>query len=228
GPAFLRKLERRPSLATPQAVPEVRPHDRESLGRHRPLLPPGEQGSLGLRRGPEQQNPHDPTSFLWPARRGVLSPENPRLHAPGNLKIQEKLPTHFGEEPLFVEPRLIGNLDVVSVRVADVCREVVGTPFGPKARFLDWSSSRVYRRLVAGPAHVRALGGASDVKVFGDFAILQPETRIAIDGETEKSIELVGHVDAKRLKHLLVEFARPIQIRDGEVNMINHGVPLFA
>jgi len=36
----------------------------------------------------------------------------------------------------FVEPRLIGNLDVVSVRVADVCREVVGTPFGPKARFL--------------------------------------------------------------------------------------------
>ena len=37
---------------------------------------------------------------------------------------------------LFVEPRLIGNLDVVSVQVADVCREVVGTPFGPKARFL--------------------------------------------------------------------------------------------
>ncbi len=37
---------------------------------------------------------------------------------------------------LFVEPRLIGNLDVVSIRVADVCREVVGTPFGPKARFL--------------------------------------------------------------------------------------------
>ncbi len=42
-----------------------------------------------------------------------------------------------GSYLLFVEPRLIGNLDVVSVRVADVCREVVGTPFGPKARFLD-------------------------------------------------------------------------------------------
>jgi len=44
----------------------------------------------------------------------------------------------FGRWPylLFVEPRLIGNLDVVSVRVADVCREVAGTPFGPKARFL--------------------------------------------------------------------------------------------
>ena len=41
-----------------------------------------------------------------------------------------------GSYLLFVEPRLIGNLDVVSVRVADVCREVVGTPFGPKARFL--------------------------------------------------------------------------------------------
>jgi catechol 2,3-dioxygenase-like lactoylglutathione lyase family enzyme len=27
---------------------------------------------------------------------------------------------------------------------------------------------------------VRALGGECDVKVFGDFAILQPETRIAI------------------------------------------------
>jgi len=42
-----------------------------------------------------------------------------------------------GSYLLFVEPRLVGNLDVVSVRVADVCREVVGTPFGPKARFLD-------------------------------------------------------------------------------------------
>src|ERR1700751_245825 len=131
-----------------------------------------------------------------------------------------------GSYLLFVEPRLRGNLDVVSVRVADVCREVVGTPFGPKARFLDCSSSHVYRRLVAGPDGVGALGGEGDVKVFGDFAILQPETRIAIDGETQKSIELVGHVDAKRLKHLLVKFARPIQVRDGEGNMITHGFAL--
>src|ERR1700693_3348472 len=127
---------------------------------------------------------------------------------------------------LFVEPRLVGNLDVVSIRVADVCREVVGTPFGPKARFLDRSSSHVYRRLVAGPDSVRALGGEGDIKFFGDFTILQPETRIAIDGETEKSIELVRHVDAKRLKHLLVKFARPIHMRDGELNMVNHGIPL--
>jgi len=41
-----------------------------------------------------------------------------------------------GSYLLFVEPRLIGDLDVVSVRVTDVCREVVGTPFGPKAWFL--------------------------------------------------------------------------------------------
>src|SRR6202043_2413928 len=66
------------------------------------------------------------------------------------------------------------------------------------------------------------------VKVFGDFAILQPETRLAIDGETEKSIELVGHVDAKRLKHLLIEFTRPFQVRDGEIDMVNHGLPPFV
>src|SRR6202023_1410749 len=112
-----------------------------------------------------------------------------------------------GSYLLFVEPRLTGNLDVVSVRVADVCREVVGTPFGPKARFLVGSSSRVYRRLVADPDSLRALGGECDVKVFGDFAILQPETRNVIDGETALGnlIELVGHVDAKRLQHLLVK-----------------------
>src|ERR1700738_250122 len=131
---------------------------------------------------------------------------------------------------LFVKPRLIGNLDVVSVRVADVCREVVGTPFGPKARFLVRSSSRVYRRLVACPDSVRALGGECDVKVFGDFAILQPETRLAIDGETAhgRLIELVGHVDAKRLKHLLVKFGRPFQVRDGEINVVNHCLPPFV
>src|SRR5258707_6967529 len=101
-----------------------------------------------------------------------------------------------GSSLLFVEPRLIGNLDVVSVRVADVCREVVGTPFGPKARFLVGSSSRVHRRLVAGPDSVRALGGECDVKVLGDFALLEPETRNGIDGETALGdlIGLVGHV----------------------------------
>src|ERR1700746_735498 len=134
-----------------------------------------------------------------------------------------------GSYLLFVEPRLIGHLDVVSVRVADVCREVVGAPVGPKARFLVGSSSRVHRRLVAGPDSVRALGRECDVKIFGDFAILQPETWNVIDGETALGnlIELVGHVDAKRLKHLLVKFARPFQVRDGEINMVNHCHPSF-
>src|SRR6266478_6475488 len=134
------------------------------------------------------------------------------------------------QDLLFVEPRLIGNLDVVSVRVADVCREVVGTPFGPKARFLVSSSSRVYRRLVAGPDSVRALGGECDVKVFGDFAILPPETRNVIDGETAdgRLTDLVRHVDAKRSEQLLVKVARPVQVRDGEINMVNHGSPLFV
>src|SRR5690348_6968066 len=128
----------------------------------------------------------------------------------------------------FVEPRLVGNLDVVSVRVADVCREVVGAPFRSKARLLLRSSSRVDSCLVAGPDSVRALGGECDVKVFGDRAVLQPEARLAIDGKPEDSLELVGHIDAKRLKHLLEEFARPIQIRDGKVNMVNnHGFPPF-
>src|SRR6266853_1582773 len=121
-------------------------------------------------------------------------------------------------------------IDVVSVRVADVCREVVGAPFGPKARFLVGSSSRVHRRLVAGSDSVRAFGGECDVKVFGDFAILQPETRNVIDGETAlgRLTDLVRHVDAKRLKHLLVKFARPFQVSDGEINMVNHGFPLFV
>src|SRR5229473_6960333 len=97
----------------------------------------------------------------------------------------------------------------------------------PKARFLVGSSSRVHRRLVAGPDSVRALGCECDVKILGDFAILQPETRNVIDGETALGnlIELVGHVDAKRLKHLLVKFARPFQVRNGEINMVNHGFP---
>jgi hypothetical protein len=43
-----------------------------------------------------------------------------------------RLAPKLSQNLLFVEPRLIGNLDVVSVRVADVCREVVGTPFGPR------------------------------------------------------------------------------------------------
>ncbi len=68
--------------------------------------------------------------------------------------------------------------------------------------------------------------------VFGvtSVAILQPETRLGIDRENRvQLIELVGHVDAKRLKQLLVKFARPFQVRDGEINMVNSmAFPLFV
>src|SRR4029077_4783673 len=114
--------------------------------------------------------------------RNVPSTSNLRYFAPrpryGNARGRTMAPDLRwvdGSSLLLVEPRLIGNLDVVSVGVADVCREVVGTPFGPKARFLVGSSSRVHRRLVAGPYGVRALGCECDVKIFRDFAILQPE-----------------------------------------------------
>src|SRR4029077_1528949 len=104
-----------------------------------------------------------------------------------------------------------------------------GAPFGPKARLLVGSGSRVYCRLVAGPDSVRALGCECDVKVFGDFAILQPETRLGIDCETKQLIELVRHLDAKWSEHLLVKLARPFQVRDGEINMVdNHGFPLLV
>src|SRR6202008_818296 len=104
--------------------------------------------------------------------RKMFEPGRPgRLHASFLIRAFDQPPQHWpevwcldGSYLLFVEPRLIGNLDVVSVRVADVCREVVGTPFGPKARFLVRSSSRVYHRLVAGPDSVRALSGECDVK----------------------------------------------------------------
>src|SRR4029077_12718956 len=85
------------------------------------------------------------------------------------------IPHQFDIAYRFVEPGLVGNLDVVAVRIADVCREVVGAPFRSKARFLLRSSSRVYRCLVAGPDSIRAPGGECDVKVFGDRAVLQPE-----------------------------------------------------
>src|SRR4029077_11266594 len=99
----------------------------------------------------------------------------------GSFPLRALPPPNGGSYLLLVEPRLIGNLDVVSVRASDVCREVVGTPFGPKVRFLVGGRSGACRALVAGPDSVRALGGQGDVKVFGDFAILQPETRNVID-----------------------------------------------
>ena len=47
-------------------------------------------------------------------------------------------------------------------------------------------------------------------------------------GSNHFNKQTIGHVDAKRLKQLLVKFARSFQVRDGEINMVNHGFPPFV
>src|SRR6188508_2833374 len=64
-----------------EAVREVRRHDRPSLGRHRGLLPAGQQGLARLRRGAQQQDPGDPAARLRPARQGLPAAQDPHLHA---------------------------------------------------------------------------------------------------------------------------------------------------
>src|SRR5215470_16157383 len=64
GTAVLRELAFEPQVAAPQAVREVRRHDRLALGWHCRLLPAGEQGLARLRRGAQQQNPGDPAPRL--------------------------------------------------------------------------------------------------------------------------------------------------------------------
>ena len=68
-------------VAAAEAVREVRGHDRPSLGRHRGLLPAGEQGLARLRRGAQQQDPGDPAARLRPARQGLPAAQDPHLHA---------------------------------------------------------------------------------------------------------------------------------------------------
>ena len=64
GSSVLRQLAEFPQVATPGAISEVRRYGRSSLGRHRGLLPRGEQGALGIRRGIQQQGPCPPASGL--------------------------------------------------------------------------------------------------------------------------------------------------------------------
>ena len=81
GTALLRELAREPEVAAAEAVREVRRHDRPSLGRHRGLLPAGQQGLARLRRGAQQRDPGDPAARLRPARQGLPAARNPHLHA---------------------------------------------------------------------------------------------------------------------------------------------------
>ena len=99
GAAILRAMEVGLEVAAPEAVREIRPDDRGALGRDRVVLPGGEQGALGLRGRDQQQDPRDPTTGLRTSRRRVPPPQNPDVHAAGNLKSVPKLPTRLGEEP---------------------------------------------------------------------------------------------------------------------------------
>src|SRR5512135_3651058 len=99
GAPILRAMEVGAEMAAPQAVREVRPDDRGTLGRDRAVLPGGKQGAIGLRRRDQQQDPRHPTTSLRTSRRGAPPPQNPHMHVAGNLKKNPKLPTRFGEEP---------------------------------------------------------------------------------------------------------------------------------
>ena len=91
------------AVATSQAVREVSPTDRATLGRHRRLLQAREQGRARLRRRAQQQDPRHPASRLRVTRRGIPPPESPHLHAAGAVKSGES--THTAsrrpEDPLF-------------------------------------------------------------------------------------------------------------------------------
>src|SRR6516164_11615545 len=101
-------------VATPQAVREVRADGRGALGRDRVVLPGGEQGPLGLRRGDQQQDPRHPTTGVRTSGPGVPPPQNPHVHAAGNLKVGPKLPTRLGEEPVFTAFSMYSVYSMVS------------------------------------------------------------------------------------------------------------------
>ena len=89
---ILRALEVGSEVAATQAV-RFRADDRRALGRHRVVLPGGEQSAVGVRRRNQQQDPRHPKTSLWTSRRGIPPPQNPHLHAARNLKNGPKF-TH--------------------------------------------------------------------------------------------------------------------------------------
>src|SRR5262249_44912967 len=97
GGAVLGELAGWPQGAAAQTLREIRRDDRPSLGRHRGLLSPGEQGLARLRRRAQQQNPGDPAPRLRLARRTISASQNSHLHAAGALTLTR-----------FETPRLFG------------------------------------------------------------------------------------------------------------------------
>ena len=79
--SLLRKLARLTQVAAPETLREVCRDDRPTLGRHRGLMPAGEQGGFGNSRGREQQDLCHSAGELRRTGRGVLAPESPHMHA---------------------------------------------------------------------------------------------------------------------------------------------------
>src|SRR5262249_40106009 len=103
GGAVLGELAGWPQGAAAQTLREIRRDDRPSLGWHRGVLSPGEQGLARLRRRAQQQNPGDPAPRLRLARRTISASENshcaltltrfetPRLFGPSILTTGEQI-----------------------------------------------------------------------------------------------------------------------------------------
>src|SRR5207245_7090314 len=102
GLALLRRLARCPQVATPGTLREVRPACRGSLGPHRVLLPPRQQGRPGLRRGTQQQDPHHPKASLWVPGRRLPAAEDPDLYPPEMVKSTHTNPRRALFQPSFV------------------------------------------------------------------------------------------------------------------------------
>jgi hypothetical protein len=74
------------TLATVEAVPEIRAVGRIPLGRDRGVLPRGEQGAAGIRRRVQQQDPRDPAAGLRLPRRGVPTAQDSDVYAAETVK----------------------------------------------------------------------------------------------------------------------------------------------
>ena len=112
----------------------LRPYEKfaamiEALGRHRRVLPPGEQGRARFRRGAEQQDPRPPAPRLRAPRRRVPAAQDPHLHAAGVVTVLSylqvlKSPTRLHEDCRRVAgPQHGGDVMLLGVGLAEDPRD---------------------------------------------------------------------------------------------------------
>jgi len=109
---LLRAMARQLEVATARALSKVRPHSRETLVRHRLVLPPRQQGQSWIGGGVEQQDPRASAPRLRLPRRGVPEAQDHR-HLPASTT--EKCPitsTLIREDPESI-PRQSHQQEVV-------------------------------------------------------------------------------------------------------------------